>query len=116
METSYPTYDNLNEGGYLIVDDVLDEETREMVREAIVSDAINLIFGKQGFEVDAKDPESTLLLVDQSLREERLGTRGKRCVWRDGNTLYPLINKTTGMVNIHFNPVVMEHVTFNEDL
>lgn len=49
METSYPTYDNLNEGGYLIVDDVLHEETREMVREAIVSDAINLIFGKQGF-------------------------------------------------------------------
>lgn len=116
MKASYPTYDNLNEGGYLIVDDVLDEETREMVREAIVSDAINLIFRKQGFEVDAADPESTLLLVDQTLREEKLGTRGKRCVWRGGNTLYPLINKTTGMVHIHFNSVVMEQVTFNEEL
>lgn len=116
MEISEATYDNLNEGGYLIVEGVLDKETSETVRDTIVSDTINLIFEKQGFEVDAKHPDSTRLLVDQSLREEKLGTRGKRCVWRNGNTLHPLISKTTGMVHIHFNPVVMEHVQFNEEL
>ncbi len=111
-----PTYDNLNEEGYLIVDNVLDPTELKTVKEAILEDAFDLIFSQQGFEVDPTDPSSASLFFDQKLRAEKLGPEGKRCVWRGGNTLYPLITKTTGMIHIHFNPTVMENIIFNPKL
>lgn len=112
----HPTYENLNEEGYLIVDNVLEPEELKLVKEAILEDALDLVFSQQGFEVDWADPDSTRLFFDQKLRTEKLGSKAKRCVWRGGNTLYPLINKTTGMIHIHFNPVVMENIIFNPKL
>lgn len=115
--TNYcPTYDNLSEAGYLIVKGVLSSEECSRLSKALVHAVVDLVFTRQGFEVDPDDPATLDLLMDQNLREKKFGAAGKTSVWREGNTRQPLISKSCGMSEIHFNEELLETITYNERL
>jgi hypothetical protein len=141
----FPSYDQLNEEGYLIVSTlkkhpefgysklfhdlaprsrsrehgipkIFSKEDLEEVATSIKKNAFELIFESQGYDVDAEDPESLKLFTDMKKRKEMLGEDAARAIWRGGNTLAPLIGKTTGMIHIHFNEDVQKRILFNKKL
>jgi len=104
------SYDKLNEAGYLILP-VLEPDLAKNLARTICLRALDLIFVKPGYPVDPDDPESLLLFIDPKLRDT-IGAR--TATWRNGNSRQPLINRTTGMIEIHFEPDILEHVLFND--
>lgn len=110
------SYDNLDENGYLVVENTLPKEDCDFLAKSIQNEILDLIFTRQGFDIDTEDPDTPRLLVDQRLRVEKLGEKARGCVWRKGCTLNPIFTKSTGMVDCHFIPDVMKKIIFNKKL
>lgn len=115
-DTPKATYDNLNDAGYLVVKGVLSAKECEKLSKALIHATVDLVFTRQGFDVDPDDPTTLDLFMDQKLREKKLGETAKGAVWRDGNTRQPLISKSCGMTHIHYNEELLERITYNERL
>lgn len=77
-ETPKATYDNLDETGYLVVKGVLNAEECQKLSKALIHSTTDLVFTRQGFDVDADDPATLDLFMDQKLREKKLGRPGER--------------------------------------
>lgn len=110
------TYENLGKKGYLVVKNVLSQEDCRRLSSSLIKAVSELVFTRQGFDVDPTDPETLELFMDQKLRELKLGESGKTAVWRDGNTRQPLISKNCGMSHIHFNEDLLKTITYSEEL
>ncbi len=104
-------YDQLNAAGYLVLP-VLSEETAVSLSRALIKKTVELIFTKKGYSVDSANYRELKCLVDKPLRS-KLGPGADTAVWRNGNTRQPIINKSTGMIDLHFQPELLETVTFN---
>ena len=115
-DTPKATYDNLNDAGYLVVKGVLSAKECEKLSKALIHATTDLVFTRQGFDVDPDDPTTLDLFMDQKLREKKLGETAKGAVWREGNTRQPLISKSCGMTHIHYNEELLERITYNERL
>ena len=116
MDTALPTYNNLNNEGYLVTPGFLSREECKLLKESLTKTTLDLVFTRQGFEVDTQNEASLKLLTDMKLRKSRLGDLSTTAVWRDGNTREPLVSKNCGMTQIHFDEELLENITFNERL
>lgn len=106
------SYDKLNQAGYLIVP-VLEPEKAKALAATVTERALQLVFVNPGYPVDPKDPDSAVLFVDPK-RRDTIGARKATC--RGGNSRQPIINRTTGMIDIHFEPELLENIVFNPDI
>jgi len=109
--TGIGSYDQLNEAGYLVVP-VLDPEEAVSLSKTLIAKTVDLIFTKNGYKVNPENHHDLKCLVDKPLRS-KLGPGADRIVWRNGSTQQPIINKTTGMIDLHFQPELLETITFN---
>ena len=111
-----PTYENLNEEGYLIIGGALDPDECKVLSKALVKATMEMVFDRQGYKVDSSDPKSLQLLTDMKYREKVLGENGKGIIYRDGNTRKPLVSKNCGMASMHYIEELLNLVTYNPKL
>lgn len=97
--------------GWVIIPNLLSEGERSELEVEMVRSILDIIFTNQGEKIDTKDPENLLLLSNPKIREQKL--ENPKIIWRGGNSRQPLIGKTTGMINIHYNPLVLDKIAFN---
>src|SRR5579883_2510598 len=102
----------LVEQGYTIVRNFFSPEECQTLTRSFVSSSLVLVFG--GTNVDIHDEKSLLLFTDPALRKERLDN--PNMVWRNGNSRQPLLSKSCGMIDIHYNPEQIRMVNFNPRL
>ena len=102
----------LAEHGYTIVRNFLSPEECQTLTRSFISSSLGLVFG--GTNVDIHDERNLLLFTDLALRKERL--HNPNMVWRNGNSRQPLLSKSCGMIDIHYNPEQMRIVNFNPKL
>ena len=113
-----PSYDKLNAKGFLIVENVLTKKEIDKVKRSIIKNTIDICFRDKGIEITSSEEENIDLSIftDAELRKKLYGEVGEKCIWRNGNTREPLISKSCGMTNIHYNEKILKYITFNENI
>lgn len=104
------SFDEMQSKGYQVYQGVYTPEESSKLRDAILTKAIDLVFTQQGAEVKDED-QALRLFTDPKLRSSLL--QNPNLIWRNGNSRDPIISKSCGMIDIHFDPVVAEMVTFS---
>ena len=102
----------LAEQGYTIVRNFLSPEECQSLTRSFISASLGLVFG--GTNIDINDERNLLLFTDPALRKERLAN--PNMIWRNGNSRQPLLSKSCGMIDIHYNPEQMRMINFNPGL
>jgi hypothetical protein len=93
---------------------VFEPQSLTSLADEISSEALQLVFnddldGMKACQDDDIHPSQ--LLVDSGLRQKYL--KNPKMVWTDGNTLRPIISKSTGMCNLYHNPHIRDWIYFN---
>ena len=109
-------YSNLGLKGYTIISGVLTAEECATLSSSLTQEALNLVFKRRGFPVDIEDSGNLLLFTQPALRVKRFGDSGKAAPWRNGNSRRPLLSKSDGMINIHYNQDQLRLITLNPKL
>ena len=98
--------------GYRVYPSVYTPQEAATLRDAITTRAVELVFTNNEVQVDPDDPNTLKLFTDPKLRKELLAD--PTMIWRNGNSRDPIISKSCGMIDIHFDPTVSRMVTFAE--
>lgn len=106
------TYQNLNDKGYLIVDALLPEEAEELCAE-LIDYTFDVIFESRGYHVDRDHPACLNLISDQTVRKIMINDNRNESVWKNGNSRNPIISKSCGMADLHYNIKKMKMIDFN---
>lgn len=104
--------DELLTQGYTIVRGFFSPEECSIITQSFVSASLAIVF--EGTNVDCNNPENLALFTDPALRKATL--KNPNMVHRNGNSRAPLLSKSSGMIDIHFNPAQMTMVNFNPRL
>nr|QBK90781.1 MAG: putative oxidoreductase [Pithovirus LCPAC201] len=100
--------------GWVIVQNLLDTADREALKTEMIKTMLETVFTRRGVVLDTNNPENLKLLTNPQLRRNTLSN--PKMIWRNNNTRDPIVSKTCGMINIHFNQMILEKITFNPKL
>jgi len=96
--------------GILEIPNVVPLNHCKEVSKSLIDITLKIIFQNEDIST-VPDELKTQLLTDKNLREKYLDN--PKCVWKDNNPMKPRVSKNTGMVDIHFDPLVKKYITFN---
>ncbi len=97
--------------GYVIVSGLLSTSDREALKTEMTKTMLDTVFTRRGVTLDTNNPENLKLLTDPKMRKNTLANPSG--IWRNNNTRDPIVGKTTGMINIHFNEMILKEIAFN---
>ena len=97
--------------GYVIVSGLLSTSDREALKTEMTKTMLDTVFTRRGVTLDTNNPENLKLLTDPKMRKIVLANPSG--IWRNNNTRDPIVGKTTGMINIHFNQTILEKIALN---
>lgn len=97
--------------GWVIVPKLLTYQDRIELKTEMIKQTLKTVFTRQGVNLDAEDVSNLKLLTDPKLRKDRLSN--PKMIWRNNNSRDPIVGKSTGMINIHYNPLVLDKIAFN---
>nr|QBK91229.1 MAG: putative oxidoreductase [Pithovirus LCPAC202] len=100
--------------GWVIIPGLLSDSNREALKTEMIKTMLDTVFTRRGVNIDTNNPENLKLLTDPKLRKRTLSNPGG--IWRNNNTRDPIVGKTTGMINIHFNAMILEKIALNPSL
>src|SRR5581483_12338145 len=85
------------------VEKLFDKDFLKPIKKTMIQSSIELVFGDS---VEIKD-KNLLLFTDPALRKRKLDD--PNCIWRNGNSRQPLLSKSCGMIDIHYNSIIGEN-------
>ena len=112
QQTTLLDYKQLfDQQGWVIVSGLLSVSDREALKTEMIKTMLDTVFTRRGVNLDTNNPENLKLLTDPKMRKSVLANPGG--IWRNNNTRDPIVGKTTGMINIHFNQMILEKIALN---
>ncbi len=109
------TYDNLNDEGYLIRD-VMSEEEADYLAKDLIDYTFDIVFENRGYEVPRDHPLALNVLTDKNIRNSLIDDATSESVWENGNSRKPIISKSCGMFDGHYNLQCLEKINFSKRL
>jgi hypothetical protein len=106
--------ETFHERGWVVIPNVLEKEKCEKIKNSLIKQVLTMIFVDQGENIDPNDEENLLLFTSIEKRRECL--ENPNIVWQDENPRKPLLSKSCGITNIHYNHHVLRNVIFNEKI
>ena len=103
----------LKESGYTVISSIYTPEETVRLRTSIVKEVLELIFNERGISIPLNE-ESLLLLTSPQLRSQTL--TNPKIIWRDNNPRTPILSKSCGIMDIHYNLDVLDLITLNSRL
>lgn len=97
--------------GYVVIPGVLSPVQVEELNDSILHDLFQIVFRDERRVPSYRQADNMLLLTNYDLRKKKLSN--PECVWENGNARQPIYTKTSGMVNLCYNPLQQEYVHFN---
>ena len=105
------------EGSLLVNGPLSEAETQQLIK-SLQDQILYQVYGRKGISFDYNNPQHTEPLIralsDKAYREQLLGPMAHDTVWRKDNTRDPVWSKSCGMIDIHYNPILLQLIAFNQ--